>query len=171
MKDVSPLFIPASLKNLYQGTIIIGINDFGFIHNPSVLQGKDAILHWKDPKSQETMEIEGRMTWTQSEVDPRIKINLTINDVKRNKEAIKILENSLCDVSKAHQLLWNLWDKTQETRESAPDDDDKKTNLYLLLLACGTILTSFTNPILYQTMQYTLSALGLGKIIRFIRGR
>ena len=171
MKGVNPLFIPASLKNLHQGTIITEINDFGVIRNPYVLQGKDAILHWKDPKSQKTMEIEGKMTWTQSEVDPRIRINLTINDVKRHKEATKFLENSLCDVSKAHQLLWHLWDKTQEIREFAPDDDDKKTNLYLLLLACGTLLTSFTNPVLYQTMQYTLSALGLGKIIKFIRGR
>ncbi|MCL4502591.1 MAG: hypothetical protein M1438_12195 [Deltaproteobacteria bacterium] len=170
-KGDGPLLIPASLKNLYQGTIIIEINDFGSVNNPNALQGKEAILHWRDSKSQETMEIGGIMTWEPYGVGPKIKINLTTKDVKNNRKATKILENSLSDVSKAHQLLWNLWDKTQETRESASDEYDQKTNFYLLLLACGTILTSFTNPVLYQTMHYSLSFLGLGKIIRFIRGR
>ena len=87
----------------------------------------------------------------------------------KNKDVSKILENSIPDASKAHQLLWKLYDETQAIRGDAPSDP--KTNYILLLLSCGTIAASFMEPWLYKSMTFMLSSLSLGKIIKYIKER
>jgi hypothetical protein len=77
------------------------------------------------------------------------------------------LEYSLPDASKDAQVLWKLWEKTKAGRTSS--EDDHKANFILLLLACGTVASSLMDPRLYQTMNYLLSAFGLGKLIHFFR--
>ena len=115
------------------------------------------------------MNIDGVMSWSPSASDNKINLTLRMESKPNNKEVSKILENLLPGASKDYQLLWNLWDETHVISGSAPTD--QKINFILLLLASGTIASSFMDPRLYQSMQYVLGALSLGKVFNFLRKR
>ncbi len=166
-KGVKSHLIPVTFKNLDSEMVVLEANKFEGISNPETLQGKIAILHLTDPESQESININAIMTWTQSTDDQKINLILKILNTQSPKPASKILENSLLAASKDTRRSWNLWDKTQETPESI----DQRDNILLLMLACGTIGSGLLDPKTFQTMQYLLSVIGLGKIIRIIRGR
>ncbi len=168
-KAAKPLLIPVGLKNLYQGMVVLEVNHLEFLKNPETLQGKEAILRLTEPESQESMNIDGTMTWTHSLPDKKINLNLKTQNAQPNKPASKILENSLPTASKDTKMLWNLWDETQATRESV--STEKRSNYILLLLAGGTIASSLIAPPIFSTMQNLLGVMGIEKIIRYIRGK
>jgi hypothetical protein len=168
-KGAGSLNIPVNLENLYQGMVVLETQYPWSITDIEILKGQKAILHLRNLNSLQSMKLEGTLTLTNSRVDQKINLILKVKDTKSIKEVGKILLKSLPHASIAHQLLWNLWEGTQENRESTTED--QKTKFYLLLLACGTIWTSFVNPGLYPTMLSILSSLGLGQIIKVIRDR
>jgi len=156
--------IPVHLKNLYPQIIILQVDKNRFLRDSETLQAKEAVLHLTESQSQKTTKFQGSVSWTQSKAEHKILLSFKMRDEKSYQAIRHNLEDCLPDASKAHQLLWNLWDKTQKTEHVTPED--KKTNFYLLLLACGTLWTSFVDPFLFQTMQCILAALGSGKIIK-----
>ena len=163
-KGAEAHLIPVTLKNLSSEMVALEADGFEGIRNPETLQGKRAILRLTDPKSQESVDINAIMTWTQSQVDKKINVILKILNAQSNQPASK---NSLSAASKDTQGFWNLWDKTQLTDEYV----DHRDNFLLLCLACGTIGTSFLDPKTSQTMHYLLSVIGLGNVIKFLRER
>ncbi len=165
---IAPL-IPVRLKNLCHGMIELEFNDLGFINNPQTLQGEKATLHLKDTESQKAMNIEGTLNLTQAAHDKTINLTLRMKNEQSNKAASKILENSLRTASTDIRLLRQLWDKTKTIQEATPTN--QKANFMLLLLACGTLASSFLDPALFRSMQCLLSAMGIEKLIEFIRER
>jgi hypothetical protein len=161
--------IPVSLMNLYQGMVVLEADYLGVLKNLRTFQRKKATLCLTDQQNQKTMNIDGIMTWTPSKIDNKIAINLRMEGLEKNKEATKILENSFPAASKTQQLLWKLWDETQATK--GEEISEQKTNFILLLFACGTLAAGFIEPWLYKSMQFILSSLSLGKIIKVIKER
>lgn len=166
-KGAGAHLIPVTLKSLSSEMVALEANSFEGIRNPETLQGKKAILRLTDPKSQESININAVMTWTQSQVDKKINVILKILNAQSNRPASKIFENSPSAISKETRRFWNLWDDTQLTKE----DIDQRDNFLLLCLACGTIGSSFLDPKTFQTMHYLLSVIGLGNVIKFLRER
>lgn len=166
-KDVKSLTIPVSLKNLYQEMVILEVSNFKGIKDPQNLQKKKASLRLTDRENRESMNIDGVLTWAPPAFGGKNEINLSI-DKHKNKDASIILEKLLPHASKAHLLLWNMYDEMKVTQGKPTD---QKSNFILLLLACGTIASSFMEPKLFQSMQYVLSALSLGKVFKFIKKR
>jgi hypothetical protein len=166
-KGAGAHLIPVTLKNLSSEMLALEANSFEGIRNPETLQGKKAILRLTDPKSQESMNINAVMTWTQPKTDQKINIILKILNAQSHRPASKISENSPLATSKETQWFWNLWDETKLTKEYV----DQRDNFLLLCLACGTIGSSFIDPKTFQTMQYLLSVIGLGNVIKFLRER
>lgn len=166
-KGAGAHLIPVTLKNLSSEMLALEADGFEGIRNPETLQGKKVILRLTDPKSQESMNINAVMTWTQAKTDQKINVILKILNAQSNRPASKISENSPLASAKDTQRFWNLWDETQMTRESV----DQRDNFLLLCLACGTIGSSFFDPKTFQTMQYLLSVIGLGNVIKFLRER
>jgi hypothetical protein len=156
--------IPVTLKNLSSGMVVLEADNFEGIRNPETLQGKKAILRLTDPKSQEFVDINAIMTWTQANIDKKINVILKILNTQANRPTSK---NSLPAASKDTQSSWNLWDETEMTEEHV----DHRDNFLLLCLACGTIGSSLLEPKTFQTMQYLLSVIGLGNVIKFLRER
>lgn len=111
-KGAESFMIPVKLKNLYQGMVVLIVNSIGFIQNPQTLRGKHATLRLTDPESQKSMHIDGTLNLTASHKE--IYLTLRIENVPKNKPAIKILENSLPFASKDTQRFWSLRDKSQE---------------------------------------------------------
>ena len=166
-KGAGSHLIPVTLKNLSSEMVALEAETFEGIRNPETLQGKNAILRLTDPKSQECVDINAIMTWTQSQVDKKINVILKILNAQSNRPASKVIENSPFAILKETQKFWNLWDDTHLTRE----DIDKRDNFLLLCLACGTIGSSFIDLKTYQTMHYLLSVIGLGNVIKILRER
>jgi len=156
--------IPVTLKNLSSEMVALEADNFEGIKNPETLQGKKVILRLTDPKSQESVDINAIMTWTQSQVDKKINVILKILNTQSNRPASK---NSLPAASQDTQRFWNLWDETKMTEEYV----DQRDNFLLLCLACGTIGSSLLDPKTFQTMNYLLSVIGLGNVIKFLRER
>ena len=167
VKGAGAHLIPVTLKNLSSEMLALEADSFEGIRNPETLQGKKAVLRLTDPKSQESMDINAVMTWTQPQVDKKINIILKILNAQSNRPAGKNSENSPFATSKETQRFWNLWDETQITRESV----DQRDNFLLMCLACGTIGSSIFDPKTFQTMQYLLSVIGIGNVIKFLRER
>lgn len=160
-KGTKSFMIPVTLKNLYRGMVVLQVHNLDFIKNPENLQNQKAILHLEAPEGQESLSISGTMTWKESTLDRKIDINLKMHSAQQLKQASKILEHSLPGVSQDSIQLWNLWDKTQAIRESASTN---KNNLYLMLVAFGTLASSFIDPVLFQSMRGLLSGLAILKI-------
>jgi hypothetical protein len=156
--------IPVTLKNLSSEMLALEAISFEGIRNPETLQGKKVILRLTDPKSQESMDINAIMTWAQSQVDKKINVILRILNAQSNRPASKI---SLPAAAKDTQKFWSLWDETKLTREYV----DHRDNFLLLCLACGTIGSSLLEPKTFQHMQYLLSVIGLGNVIKYLRER
>ncbi|MCX5890502.1 MAG: hypothetical protein NTY36_13800 [Deltaproteobacteria bacterium] len=117
-KGQKSLTIPVSLKNLYTGMVVLEVTSFGFIRDPETLQGKQAILRVMSAENQDSMRINGIMTWTENKTDQTININLKSQVAQPNKLASKILENSLPAASKEMKRLWTLFDENRAIRES-----------------------------------------------------
>jgi hypothetical protein len=166
--EEAPL-IPVRLKNLCQGMIELEFNDLGGINNPQTLRGKKATLHLTDAESQKAVNIEGTLNLTQAEHDEKINLTLRMKNEQANKAASKILENSLRTASTDTRMLRQLWDKTKTIQEATPND--QKANFMLLLLACGTLASSFLDPALFRSMECLLSAMGIEKLLEFVRER
>ncbi len=160
-KFANSFMIPVTLKNLYQGMVVLQVDDLNFIKNPEDLQGQKAILRLQGPSGQESLSITGTMTWKESTLDRKIHINLKMQSAQRVKQASKMLEQALPAASQDSIQLWNLWDKTQAIRESASIN---RNNFYLMLVAFGTIASSFIDPVLFQSMRGLLSGLAILKI-------
>lgn len=166
-KGVEPLMIPVRLKNLYQGMVVLEVNNPKFVNKAHTLhQKKKATLHLQGHQGQESLKIKGTMAWKRSMVDGKINIYLSIRSVQRDEPASKVLENALPAASKDALKLWNLWDKSQALGESASVN---KSNIYLMLVASGAIASSFIDPMLAQSMRFLLSGLAILKIKNLIR--
>ena len=166
-KGAEPHLIPVTFKNLYSEMVELEANNFEGIRNPETLQGKQVILRLTDPESQESRNINAAMTWTRSQVDNKINVILKILNARSDKQANKNFENLSPNASKDTQRFWNLWDDSQLNRENI----DKRDNFLLLCLACGTIGSSFLDPRSFQIMQYLISVIGLGNVIKFLQER
>lgn len=166
-KGAEPHLIPVTLKNLSSEMAELVADNFEGIRNLETLQGKKAILRLTDPESQESMIINAIMTWTQSAGDKKINVILRMLNAQSNNPASKILEIKLPASSKETQRFWNRSGDTQETKEYV----DQRDNFLLLGLACGTIGSSFFDPKTFQIMQYLLSVIGVGNVIKFLRER
>ena len=102
-KGAGAHLIPVTLKNLSSEMVALEADTFEGIRNPETLQGKNAILRLTDPKSQESVDINAIMTWTQSQVDKKINVILKILNAQSNRPASKVFENSPLAISKETQ--------------------------------------------------------------------
>ncbi len=117
-KGQKSLAIPVSLKNLYSGMVVLEVTSFGFIRDPETLQGRQAILHVMSAENQDSLRVNGIMTWTENPTDQTININLKSQVAQPSKPASKILEDSLPAASKEMKRLWTLFDENQAVRDS-----------------------------------------------------
>ena len=168
-KGAEAPLIPVRLKGLYQGMIELEFSNLGFINNPQTLQGKKATLHLTDMESQKAANIEGTLNLTQATYDEKINLTLKMKNEQANKAASKILENSLRTASTDTRMLRQLWDETKTIQVAIPTG--QKANFMLLLLACGTLASSFLDPNLFRSMHCLLSAMGIEKLLEFVRER
>ena len=168
-KGADAPLIPVRLKNLDKGMIELEFNNLGFINNPQTLRGKKATLHLTDTESQKSMNIEGTLHLIQATHDEKINLNLRMENEPSNKAARKILENSLRTASTDTRMLRQLWDETKTIQGAIPTG--QKANFMLLLLACGTLASSFLDPDLFRSMQCLLSAMGIEKLLGVVRER
>ena len=168
-KGAEAPLIPVRVKNLYQEMIELECNDLGFINNPQPLQGKEATLHLTDKESQKAVNIEGTLNLTQATHDEKINLTLRMENKKLNKAASKILKNSLQTASTDTLRLRQLWDEVKTIQEVIPTG--QRANFMLLLLACGALASSFLDPTLFRSMQCLLSAMGIEKLLEFVRAQ
>ncbi len=149
--------------------IELEFSNLGFINNPQTLQGKKATLHLTDMESQKAANIEGTLNLTQATYDEKINLTLKMKNEQANKAASIILENSLRTASTDTRMLRQLWDETKAIQVAIPTG--QKANFMLLLLACGTLASSFLDPNLFRSMHCLLSAMGIEKLLEFVRER
>ncbi len=162
-----PHSIPVTLKSLCSEMVVLNVDGLEGIADPATLQGKIVTLRLTDPASQESMKINAIMTWTQSQGAKEITVILRMLNTQPDNPA----SETLGDLPKAAlieaQWFRNLWKDIPLTREEV----DRRDNFLLLCLACGTIGSSFFEPRTFQTMQYLLSVVGLGNVIKLLRER
>jgi hypothetical protein len=167
-KEPTPLLLPVLLQNLSMGGATLAVTNPWGVADWDRYRGENCILRMDDPGGQESIAINGTISWTKVGGPGQPPISLGVQLAKVPEEVLSRLNSLLTHTSQDIKGLWDRYDQVQKI----PGPSPLVHHCYIagLVLLVGGLVLQFTGSTGYKICGWVLWLLGslgiAGKIIR-----